>query len=125
MLDIRFSNENTRQRQLVRYLLRRVDEHLRTGVKPDYDQMTVEHLSAQSPVGTPETTQDTGGMLGNLLLVPTDLNAQLKNLAVKEKLKILKASGQPLDTGLAKAESWDPRRPLQIPPPVARSKSPI
>lgn len=83
MLDIRFSNENTRQRQLVRYLLRRVDEHLRTGVRPDYEQMTVEHLASQNPSGAAEASEDVIGMLGNLLLVPQELNEGLKNLPVK------------------------------------------
>ncbi len=106
MLDIRISNENTMQRQLVRYLLRRVDEHLRTGVRPDYEQMTVEHLASQNPSGAAEASEDVIGMLGNLLLVPQELNEGLKNLPVKEKLKKLRAADCPLDSGLKRATNW-------------------
>jgi hypothetical protein len=106
VLDIRFSDENTRQRQLVRYLLRRIDGHLRDGTLPDYELMNVEHMAAQNPSGQREASVEATAMLGNLLLIPTEVNDKLKNLPSKEKLRILRESKHPLDEAL-KAKNWN------------------
>ena len=71
--EIRFTDENTRQRQLVRYLLRRIDEHMRDGVVPDYDRMTMEHILPQKPVQQAEELEEVG-IMGNLLFLDGKLN---------------------------------------------------
>ncbi len=105
--EIRFTDDNTRQRQLVRYLLRRIDEYLRTGAPPNYDVMTIEHLAPQKPLSNATATPDAVGMMGNLLLVTEELNKNLANKAFGEKIKILKKSDVPLDDSLKNASKWD------------------
>ena len=105
--EIRFTDDNTRQRQLVRYLLRRIDEYLRTGTPPNYDVMTIEHLAPQKPLSNATATPDAVGMMGNLLLVTEELNKNLANKAFGEKIKILKKSDVLLDDSLKNASKWD------------------
>jgi hypothetical protein len=107
LLDVRFSDANTKQRQLVRYLLRRLDQHFRTGPVPDYDQMTIEHIASQNPAGQVNAAPDSVAMFGNLLLVSEELNGKLKNKPGKDKLAIIKAESHPIDSYLAKARAWD------------------
>jgi hypothetical protein len=107
LLDVRFSDENTKQRQLVRYLLRRLDEHFRQGDPPDYDQLTIEHLASQKPPGVAEAQPDVVAMFGNLLFVSEDLNGKLKNKPASNKLSIIAAAKCPMDPFLAKAKKWD------------------
>jgi len=90
----------------VRYLLRRVDAHLRVGTPPDYEQLTIEHLAPQSP-SSKGVSPGSVGMLGNLLLVTESQNGKLGNKVFAEKMKILKASDVPLDDPLRKAKRWD------------------
>jgi hypothetical protein len=106
-LELRFSNENTKQRQLVRYLLRRLDQHFRSGDVPDYDQMTIEHIAPQHPIGTPKLQSDMVSWFGNLVLVPDAVNQELKNRAPEEKISLLVQKGYPMDPFLASVSEWD------------------
>jgi len=105
--EIRFSDESTKPRQLVRYILRRIDESLRKEARPDYDQMTIEHIAPQSPSSGGNVSTDRVGMMGNLLLVPEKLNEKLGNKSFIEKRKVLSKSGVPLDPLLEGATEWD------------------
>ena len=104
--DIRFLDGNTRSRPVVRYLLRRLDLHLRAGAEPNYEKFSIEHIAPQNPAKKSSLTKDEIGSLGNLLFIPESLNAKLKNLDPKKKLQILKSEGLPLDSVLCCATDW-------------------
>ena len=105
-MAIRFTDANTRQRQLVRYVLRRVDELLREGMFPDYDQMTIEHIAPQR--ATDQTVgPETIGMMGNLVLVDAKMNDRLGNRSFGEKVEIFKENHLPLGNVLGEADIWD------------------
>ena len=56
-IELHFTNTDSRLRPLIRYTLRRIDEHLRHDKNIDYDKMTIEHIAPQGRVritGTPE-----------------------------------------------------------------------
>jgi Protein of unknown function (DUF1524) len=105
-VEIRFTDDSTRQRQLVRYMLRRIDEDMRDGVVPDYDRMTIEHILPQKAAQMPDKLDEVG-MIGNLLLVDGKLNDRLGNRPPSDKLKILNDSGILLDDSLRNATTWD------------------
>ncbi len=105
--EITFTADNTRQRALVRYLLRRIDQHLRSGASPDYELLTIEHLAPQSAEGKTSVTASAIGMMGNLLLTPEALNDKLANKVFGDKISILKESEVPLDEALQSATKWD------------------
>ena len=106
-VELGFTDDNTRQRALVRYLLRRIDHYIRPGTPPDYEQLTIEHLAPQSPNGKGAVSGDVIGMMGNLLLVTEKLNDKLANRPFADKLKILKESDVPMDEPLRDASIWD------------------
>ena len=89
--EVWFTEEDTRQRPLVRYLLRRIDQYRRKGTPVDYDLLTVEHLAPQSD-GAAQTLKDAIGIMGNLLFVPEAVNKKLKNKSFKDKMEILRDS---------------------------------
>lgn len=105
--DIRFSDQFTRQRHLVRYILRKLDAHIRPAADGvDYDQMTIEHLAPQSS----SLNEDGVGSLGNLILVPAKLNNEkLGSKGFAEKKRILKENGVPLDSAIENARTWTER----------------
>lgn len=105
--EIQFSDRNTRSRQLVRYLLRRLDGYVRSGSEPNYETFSIEHLAPQNPADYSQATAEQVGRIGNLLFLPEDLNGDLKNLPPKAKLEKLKGEGFPLDESLKGATEWD------------------
>ena len=104
--DIRFLDGNTRSRPVVRYLLRRVDRHLRTGAEPNYEKFSIEHIAPQNPSKKSGLTDEEIGSIGNLVFIPEGLNGKLKNLDPKKKLQALKTEDLPLDSVLQGATNW-------------------
>jgi hypothetical protein len=105
--EVYFASTQTKQRSLVRYLLRRFDEHWRAGQTPaDYDQLTIEHIAPESHDTGWSVSDEKVGMIGNLILVTEDLNNRLGDRPFREKLAILKQAAVPMDEYLAQASSW-------------------
>ena len=105
--EIWFTNESTKQRHVVRYLLQRIDKYSRKGNLPDYDHMTIEHLAPQSPSSESSELENKIGLMGNLLLVSGKLNNELSNKSFSKKKAILIESDMPQDPILIKATKWD------------------
>jgi hypothetical protein len=103
--QIVFTDEITKQRRLVKYILSEFLKAQSPGVSIDYDAMTIEHLVPQSEIGVGEFSETVIGQLGNLILVSEDLNNQLANKTFGEKKKILQAKGV-LPTHLLSASTW-------------------
>ncbi|WP_286850261.1 HNH endonuclease family protein [Hydrogenophaga sp. 70-12] len=100
---VEYLSTSTKQKSLVQYLLRRFDAHWR-GTPVDYGQMTIEHIAAEKPAGAAQGAAS--GRLGNLVLLPHNLNVQLGNKSFSHKLPAFKKAGIPLDTHLSSAQSW-------------------
>ena len=102
----RFSDEYTRERQLVRYMLEKFDMYFgKKGRVIDYEQMTIEHIASQS---AKDFSDEDIGSVGNLLFVPPKLNnAELAAKGFVGKMKLYAANDVAMDDGLAKAKNWD------------------
>ena len=83
--EVIYTDNVTRQRKLVKYILVGLDQTTPSPIVVDYDQMTIEHLAPQSLIGQGEYNEAIVGQLGNLLLVSDDLNAKLKDKPFKER----------------------------------------
>jgi hypothetical protein len=103
--ELRYSNAETRNKALVRYILERFDIQIRQDAAINYSSMTIEHVGSQNPKGAPALSQY--AEIGNLVLVSEELNGKLKNKSFVEKKKIMKEAGLPLDPTLATANDWD------------------
>lgn len=104
--EIVYTDNITKARSLVKYILARFDRQLSPSVTIDYDSMTIEHLVSQSQIGTDGLTEDIVGQLGNLILVSEDLNKKLKNKPFSEKKPILQAAGCRLPREISNAPDW-------------------
>jgi hypothetical protein len=62
--------------------------------------MTIEHLRPQADISLGIMSAELVGQIGNLLLVPKELNGRLDNKSFAEKKRILLASDYKLDSVL-------------------------
>ncbi len=104
--EMKYSNDYTKQKKLVKYILRRVHEHLNEGVAADYEKMTIEHITPQGEYATGSIDHEHMAQLGNLILVPQDLNEKLGDKSFPEKRKILNECNVKLDDVIGSNSSW-------------------
>ena len=104
--EIIYTDNVTRQRKLVKYILVGLDQTTPSPIVVDYDQMTIEHLASQSLIGQGEFNESLVGQLGNLLLVSDELNGKLKDKPFKDKKQILLESGFKLPEEMKAAATW-------------------
>jgi len=103
-----FLDDETRDKAVLRYLLRRLDQHLQPKHKspPDYGKYSIEHILPQSKASDDEARSFVGS-LGNLILVPETLNSNdLQAKPFKQKKALLEKAGVPLDGVLGGAGTW-------------------
>ena len=105
--ELQFTEENAKQRPLIRYLLTRMDQHLRRHGAVDYEEMSIEHIAPQSPKASEPSAPPNVGQLGNLILVPSSLNSEvLANKSFPRKKPVYKRAHVPLDEVLEAATKW-------------------
>lgn len=106
-LEILYSKKYTKHKNLVRYILEKIDQsHRQRGVSIDYNQMTIEHIASQNPHTQNAMSDNLIAQIGNLILVNENLNNKLANKEFNEKKSILLNSGVWLDDVLRNASSW-------------------
>jgi len=106
--NIIFTDNVTKQKKLVKYILTALGRQTSTASTVDYEQMTIEHVASQSLIGQSGYDEAVIGQIGNLILVPDELNGKLKNKPFKEKKKILIDNGYTLPAPLQNATAWGP-----------------
>ena len=74
----------------------------------DWDDLTIEHVIPQAKIDDGTYGEEVVGQLGNLLLVPSELNEKLKDKTFSNKKKILIAAKYPLPDEMAQAADWTP-----------------
>ncbi len=101
--DILFSTAYTRQRQLVRYILRKL--HMFGGNKPfsDFEQFNIEHILPQSS-GAPE---EVIGSIGNMILMPKKSNENIANKPFAQKKAAILKEGGYIDPILKASKTWN------------------
>jgi hypothetical protein len=103
--ELEFSTENTKQKALVQYVLRRLDQHQRGSTPIDYSLMTIEHIAPENPPpGTARMTRF--AQIGNLLLLDEVGNGKVANKDFPAKRIIYQATGVPLDKTISAAAVW-------------------
>ncbi|AZL67013.1 DUF262 domain-containing protein [Pseudomonas oryziphila] len=105
--EIAYTNTNSKQKNLVRYILRKVSEHNNYKYPCDMDDLTIEHLHPQS-VFANDWTETNVGQLGNLIFLDQKLNGSLKTKEISEKLSILEKSGYDIPAELHGLTEWTP-----------------
>lgn len=105
--EICFTDKRTKQKELVKYILKGIQREVIKGLALDYNLMTIEHIAPQKPKDDCTCSEEKVGLLGNLLLVTQKLNGELGNKDYKTKKDILGASDIKIDEIINKYEVWD------------------
>lgn len=105
--QINYLNTNTKQSALVRYILQRISAHWELAFTEDQAMLTIEHLHPQSKMDH-AWTPDIVGSIGNLILLPSKQNGNLKDDDFKTKLPALKALGSSIPKDVLSASEWEP-----------------
>lgn len=100
--ELIYTDEASKQKSLMRYTLIGLYPSI-PSMLPDFDQMTIEHLRPQSDIAAGTMSSEFVGQIGNLVLVPKELNGKLDNKKFADKKRILIASGYKLDSVLQAA----------------------
>jgi len=110
--EIIYTENFTKQRNLMKYILVGLAKARTSAVSIDYDLMTIEHLVPQNRIGTDSWTDAIIGQAGNLLLVNEELNSKLKDKPFNEKKKILIDHDFGLSDDILRADEWTPENIL-------------
>lgn len=88
--DLAFTTANSKNRQLVRYILQRLAVDSGVAFKEDPEQRNIEHIHPQSDVANEQGwSEGLIGSLGNLLLMDSRANGRLGTKSFAEKKPIL------------------------------------
>lgn len=104
--QIAFTNSNTKQKNLVRYILRKFAEDAGYKYSVDFDDLTIEHLAPQSLIGSGPWTDETVGQLGNLFLLDPKTNGLLANKLFVEKMRLLNEGDLSVPAFIKEKSSW-------------------
>jgi len=101
-----YTDNYDREKKFVRYALERLYAFANASVPVDFALMTIEHLLSQSEAKAMSIPDEIYGGLGNLILVPQQLNEKLANKPFIQKKQILIDSGYPLDKQIRDSTTW-------------------
>lgn len=105
--EIYYTNSNSKQKNLVRYILRKFSEHYSYKYPVDFDDLTIEHIHPQSKSNEAGWDENAVGRLGNLIFLDQKINGQLDTKTFKEKLSLLETQGYSVPSFLKGKTSWD------------------
>jgi len=105
--EVVFTNTNSKQKNLVRYILRKFSEHNKYKFPCDFEDLTIEHVHPQSKIGS-DWTDDVVGSIGNLIYLDQEMNEKLDTKSFAEKKTALLSVGYSLPKSIAEADSWTP-----------------
>lgn len=115
--EVKFSRVFSQQARLVSYALRRLHRHF-VSSPTDFGEMTVEHILPQVRRAGDVVSASTADVarMGNLILVPKDLNESLGTKPFKEKQALLQAAaaeGLWVDPYVLSASAWTEREIIE------------
>ncbi len=106
--EVYFTNSHSKQKNLVRYILRGFSEHFSYKTPDDFDDLTIEHLHPQSKTDEEGWSEELVGSLGNLIFIDQKMNGKLDVKSFCNKRKVLLDSGYTLPKSVSLATKWEP-----------------
>lgn len=103
--EVNFTNTNSKQKNLIKYILRKFSEHYKYKFPVDFDELTIEHLHPQSKIHGQWTTEVVGS-LGNLIFLDGATNVEIDRRSFDEKRTLLLNSGCALPAYVSDAKAW-------------------
>lgn len=105
--EIYYTNSRSKQKNLVRYILRKISEYHSYKYPVDFDDLTIEHLQPQSSIDE-KWSEETIGKLGNLIFIDQEMNGKLGTKGFTEKISMLKSDKYTLPEFLSDKTDWSP-----------------
>lgn len=105
--EVSYTSVNSKQKNLVKYILRKVSEHYGYKYPVDFDDLTIEHIHPQTHAKADGWTEHNVGQLGNLILLDQKMNGELAAKPFNDKVRILIAKGYTLPAHLLAVQEWD------------------
>lgn len=106
--EIAFTNSLTKQKSLVRYILRKLAQTQVFSFSVDLDDLSIEHIHPQEKIDANNWPDTVVGKLGNLTLISHETNGKLGNKPFAEKKLILINSGESFPQYIADKDEWTP-----------------
>lgn len=104
---VMYTNLISKQRNLVRYILRKVSEHEGYKYPKGYDELTIEHIHPQSVIDHKKGWDFLSvGKIGNLMLLDQTANGKVDVKNFKEKIEFLTSNGYVVPKELVGLNEW-------------------
>jgi hypothetical protein len=104
--QILFTNSLTKQRGLVRYILKNISMKRGYAYHVDWDDLTIEHIFPQEKIDSNDWKQEIVGQIGNLIFVSHDLNGRLGTKVFTQKRRILEIAGEGVPRFILEQNDW-------------------
>ena len=106
--EVVYTNSNSKQKNLVRYILEKFSLYYSYKYPVDFDELTIEHLSPQKNIGQDGWTESSVGCLGNLIFLDQKVNGEIDTKGFLEKKSSLIEKGYSLPEFVLEASEWNP-----------------
>ncbi|MDA8680923.1 DUF262 domain-containing HNH endonuclease family protein [Porticoccaceae bacterium] len=105
--EVIYTNSNSKQKNLVRYILRKFSVYYLYKYPVDFDDLSIEHLHPQSLINDSDWPESLVGCLGNLIFLDKKMNVKLGNKPFLEKKNELISAGYSLPQFISGLEQWN------------------
>jgi uncharacterized protein with ParB-like and HNH nuclease domain len=105
--EVVYTNSNSKQKNLVRYILEKFSIHYKYKHLVDFDDLTIEHFHPQSKL-IDGWTENTVGCLGNLFFLDQKMNENLDTQSIVDKKMLLIDKGYSLPEHIINTQGWVP-----------------
>jgi len=106
--EVIYTNSNSKQKNLVRYILEKFSLYYSYKYPVDFDELTIEHLCPQDKIGQDDWKESSVGCLGNLIFLDQKMNGELDTKSFTDKKRILGDRGYSLSEFVTKSNDWTP-----------------
>lgn len=106
--EVIYTNSNSKQKNLVRYILEKFSLYYSYKYPVDFDELTIEHLCPQDKIDQDDWKESSVGCLGNLIFLDQKINGELDTKSFTDKKRILQDRGYSLSEFVSKSNGWTP-----------------
>lgn len=106
--QIAYTNSNSKQKNLVRYILRRFAQAEEYKFSVDFDELTIEHIAPQVLIGSGWEAAIVG-QLGNLMYLDPATNVKIGTKGFDAKLEVLREGGHSVPEDVRSSTAWTAR----------------
>lgn len=107
--QISYTNNNTKQSALVRYILQRLASHEKLAFSDDFSFLTIEHIYPQSKINSNWPSELVGSM-GNLILLTSKDNVSIKDDGFDKKIVSLRKLTNSVPKDILDSDEWTPEQ---------------